>query len=107
MMNDPMVLEAARALSTLLTEKFTQSDQAIVEAFKRIVCRELKTEEKQLLQNYYDTELKHFQTNPKDAASILDVGEYPMPPRAITPQNAALMQVIISLYNLEETITKS
>ena len=107
MMNDPMVLEAARVLSTLLTEKFTQSDQAIVEAFKRIVCRELKTEEKQLLQNYYDTELKHFQTNPKDAAAILDVGEYPMPPRAITPQNAALMQVIISLYNLEETITKS
>lgn len=74
MMNDPMVLEAARVLSTLLTEKFTQSDQAIVEAFKRIVCRELKTEEKKLLQNYYDTELKHFQTSPKDAAAILDVG---------------------------------
>ena len=107
MMNDPMILEAARVLSTRLSEKFTQSDQAIGEAFKRIVCRELKTEEKELLQNYYNTELKHFQTNPKDAAAILDVGEYPILPRAITPQNAALMQVIISLYNLEETITKS
>jgi hypothetical protein len=107
MMNDPMVLEAARVLSTRLSEKFTQSDLAINEAFKRIVCRELKTEEKELLQNYYDTELKHFQTNPKDAAAILDVGEYPIHPRAITPKNAALMQVIISLYNLEETITKS
>jgi len=30
-----------------------------------------------------------------------------MDPKAITPQNAALMQVIVSLYNLEETITKS
>ena len=107
MMNDPMILEASRVLATRLSEKFTKSDQAISEAFKRIVCRELKSEEKKLLQNYYDTELKHFQTNPKDAAAILDVGEFPMPPRAFTPQNAALMQVIISLYNLEETITKS
>jgi hypothetical protein len=107
MMNDPMVLEAARVLATKLSEKYTKSDLSINEAFKRIVCRELKTEEKELLQNYYDTELKHFQTNPKDAAAILDVGEYPIHPRAITPQNAALMQVIVSLYNLEETITKS
>jgi hypothetical protein len=67
----------------------------------------LKSEENELLQNYYNSELKHFQSNPKDAASILDVGEYPINPRAITPQNAALMQVIVSLYNLEETITKS
>jgi hypothetical protein len=35
------------------------------------------------------------------------VGEYPMQTKAITAQNAALMQVIVSLYNLEETITKS
>ena len=71
------------------------------------MCRELKSEENQLLQNYYRAELKHFQTNPKDAAAILDVGEFPIHPQAITPQNAALMQVIVSLYNLEETITKS
>jgi hypothetical protein len=107
MMNDPMVLEASRVLATKLSEKYSNSDQAITEAFKRIVCRELKSEENQLLQNYYSAELKHFQTTPKDAAAILDVGEFPIHPQAITPQNAALMQVIVSLYNLEETITKS
>lgn len=107
MMNDPMVLEASRVLATTLSEKYTSADQAITEAFKRIVCRELKSEEYELLQHYYQTELSHFQMNPKEAAKILAIGEYPIHSKAISPENAALMQVIVSLYNLEETITKS
>jgi hypothetical protein len=107
MMNDPMVLEAARVLSTLLTEKHKEPELAINEAFKRIVCRELKSTEKSLLLDYYAAELTHYKSNPKEVALTLDVGEYPMQPKAITAQNAALMQVIVSLYNLEETITKS
>lgn len=107
MMNDPMVLEAARVLSTRLAEKNKEPELSITEAFKRIVCRDLKDSEKSLLLNYYATELAHYQSHPKDVALTLDVGEYPMAPKAITAQNAALMQVIVSLYNLEETITKS
>ena len=107
MMNDPMVLEASRVLSTQLTQKYKDPSQAIAEAFKRIVCRDLKNKEKDLLMAYYEAELSHYQAMPQEAALALEVGEYPMDPKAITPQNAALMQVIVSLYNLEETITKS
>lgn len=107
MMNDPMILEAARILSTKLTEKHKDHEKAIEEAFKRIVCREMKSKEKSLLLDYYESELDHYQTHPEEAEKTLDVGEYPMNPAAVTPQNAALMQVIMSLYNLEETITKS
>lgn len=107
MMNDPMILEASRVLSTKLTEKISDPELAIEEAFKRIVCREMKSKEKSLLLDFYESELAHYQTNPEEAKKTLDVGEYPMNEAAMTPQNAALMQVIVSLYNLEETITKS
>jgi hypothetical protein len=107
MMNDPMILEASRVLSTKLTEKHADPELAIEEAFKRIVCREMKSKEKSLLLDFYESELAHYQTNPEEAKKTLDVGEYPMNETAMTPQNAALMQVIVSLYNLEETITKS
>lgn len=107
MMNDPMILEASRVLSTKLTEKHSEPEPAIEEAFKRIVCREMKSKEKSLLIEFYESELAHYQTNPEEAKKSLDVGEYPMNEDAMTPQNAALMQVIVSLYNLEETITKS
>lgn len=107
MLNDPMILEASRVLSTKLTEKHSDGALAIEEAFKRIVCREMKAKEKSLLIDFYESELKHYQLQPQETKKILDVGEYPMNPAAFTPQNAALMQVIVSLYNLEETITKS
>jgi hypothetical protein len=106
MMNDPMVLEASRVLATKLSESYSGSE-AIEEAFKRIVCREMKSSEKKLLSEYYESQLDEFNANPELAKKALDVGEYPMNDKAITPENAALMQVIVSLYNLEETITKS
>lgn len=106
MMNDPMVLEAARVLATKISEKYQEED-AIQEAFKRIVCREMKSEEKDLLSDYYQEQLAEFKANPENARKALDVGEFPMNEKAITPENAALMQVIMTLYNLEETITKS
>lgn len=107
MMNDPMVLEASRVLSTKLSESHQDPEKAIEEAFKRIVCREMKSKEKSLLLDYFESELRHYESHPDEVKKTLDVGEYPMNPGAMTPQNAALMQVIVSLYNLEETITKS
>jgi hypothetical protein len=107
MMNDPLILEASRVLATKLSEKHPDEEVAITEAFKRIVCREMKSEEKDLLMEYYQSQMEEFTSNPENAKKVLDVGEYPMDEKAITPKTAALMQVIVSMYNLEETITKS
>jgi hypothetical protein len=106
MMNDPMVLEASRVLATKLSENYDE-EAAISEAFKRIVCREMKSKEKDLLLDFYQSQLEEFKSDPEKAKQALDVGEYPMNEKAITPENAALMQVIVTMYNLEETITKS
>lgn len=106
MMNDPMVLEASRVLAAALLGKHTQTEDAVQEAFVRILCRPIKEKESDLLISYYEDQLDRFDANPDQIRSTLEVGEYPLNPEDINAKTAALMQVIVSLYNLEETITK-
>jgi len=106
MLNDPLVLEASRVLATRLTAAHPDPDAAIEEAFKRIVCRFPDKNEISLLTAYYQEELDRFQSAPEDAVKVLSVGEFPMKEEK-TAEIAALMHVVVALYNLEETITKT
>lgn len=106
MMNDPMVLEASRVLASKLWDKYNDSDEAINEAFVRILCRPMKPEEKDLLEGYFEDQMERFQSHQDQVLATLEVGDYPLEKEDINPKTAALMQVIVSLYNLEETITK-
>jgi hypothetical protein len=106
MMNDPMVLEASRVLASNLWEKYSDSNEAINEAFVRILCRPMKAEEKDLLEDYYEGQIERFTNHQDQVQATLEVGDYPLEKEDINPKTAALMQVIVSLYNLEETITK-
>ncbi|NVJ85375.1 MAG: DUF1553 domain-containing protein [Algoriphagus sp.] len=107
MMNDPMVLEASRVLATTILQKHTEIESTVEEAFVRILCRPIKDQESDLLVSYYEDQLNRFESNPDQILPTLLVGEYPLDSEAINSKTAALMQVIVSLYNLEETITKS
>ncbi len=107
MMNDPMVLEASRVLASNLLNENPDGVNAIEMAFKRIVCREMSDKEKSILSGYYKDQLNRFTENPDQVKPTLEVGEYPLDEKNIKPETAALMQVIVSMYNLEETITKS
>ncbi|RAI91612.1 PSD1 and planctomycete cytochrome C domain-containing protein [Algoriphagus yeomjeoni] len=107
MMNDPMILEASRVLAGKMWEENREEEKAIATSFKRIVCRDLTSKEKSILLSYYEDQLERFKENPDQIVSSLSVGEYPLEEKNINPETAALMQVIVSIYNLEETITKS
>ena len=106
MLNDPMVLEAARVLASELNDKHSDAEAAIEEAFKRILCRPMKASEASLISDYFEDQLERFESEPETIKPTLAVGEYPLREEDINPRTAALMQVIVSLYNLEETITK-
>ncbi|MAN87925.1 MAG: hypothetical protein CL555_14175 [Algoriphagus sp.] len=106
MLNDPLILEASRVLASRLMTPETESKNAIEEAFLRILCRPMSSKESKLLMSYYDDQLERFQSNPSQVKESLEVGEYPLEEKHINAKTAALMQVIVSLYNLEETITK-
>ena len=105
MMNDPVVLEASRVLGARLLKENSQIKDKITKAFRLIVSRKPNEKEITLLTNYFSGQLKTLKT--EDAEELLAVGEYPQPEIKNKKILAAMMQVISTLYNLEETITKS
>lgn len=105
MMNDPTVLEASRVLAAKLLEQTSDTKTKITEAFRLIVCRKPLEKELEVLTNYYNKEVSTLTA--ATAEKALAVGEYPLPPKTDRIQLAAMMRVISTIYNLEETITKS
>lgn len=108
MMNDPVILEASRVLAGRLLANGNQTDtDRITEAFRRILCRPPQEKEKELLLGYLESEAVRYGKSPALAEKFLNAGEYPAAPNTDKTRQAALMSVVHSLYNLEETITKN
>lgn len=105
MMNDPAVLEASRVLAAKLLNEKTEAKDKIVEAFRLIVCRVPQPKELEVLEKYYNAEAQRL--DEKAAKKIVAVGEFPQDETVDKKQQAALMRVITTIYNMEETITKS
>jgi hypothetical protein len=105
MENDPTVLEAARVLAAKLLQEKSDSKAKIYKAFRLIVCRKPNEQEIEILDGYYNDQLKS--TGKKDAAKLLNVGEYPIPANMDKVTLAAMMKVVSTIYNLEEAITKT
>ena len=106
MLNDPLVLEASRVLAEKLIANYKDEKSAIDEAFVRILGRLPKSEEEKLLKAFYVEELSRFQEDPDIAVNTLMVGDSPAA-KMEEIRTAALMQVIVAIYNLEETLTKT
>ncbi|HVY73393.1 MAG TPA: PSD1 and planctomycete cytochrome C domain-containing protein [Puia sp.] len=107
MLNDPTVMEASRVLATRLDNESSPAQDKIIKAFRLIVCRKPAAEELKLLEDFYQDQLKAYSADKRDAVKLLSVGEYKLEAKAEPAADAALMQTITTLYNLEETITKS
>ena len=105
LMNDPTVLEASRVLGAKLLENKHPFKDKLSQAFRAIVCRKPNEKELVLLDNYYNLLAKSM-TKAK-AEKLLKVGEYPIKPQLDKVQLASLMQVIASIYNLEETFSRT
>jgi mono/diheme cytochrome c family protein len=107
MLNDPLVLEASRVLANNLISEGKADEEAIKEAFFRILCRAPKEEELALLLEYHDEELKRFKQQPEIILETVEAGEFPLDQYSDRPETAALMQVVVAIYNVEEAITKT
>jgi hypothetical protein len=105
MMNDPTVLEASRVFAARLLNENSETEYTIRKAFRSIVSRKALDKEVKILSDYYVKKLKTM--DEKKAARLLAVGEYPQDEKVNKIKQAALMQVIVTIYNLEETITKT
>jgi hypothetical protein len=107
MMNDPHVLEGARVLAErLMTEPGNITDK-ISTAFQLIICRRPDAEELQLLEGHFKEESDQFAADPAGAAALLRSGEHPQASVENVTTLAALMQVVHTIYNLEEALMKT
>ncbi|KXK30526.1 MAG: cytochrome C-containing protein [Bacteroidetes bacterium OLB12] len=107
LMNEPLMLEASRVLAERLIQEKSSTEEKIKKAFLLIVCRQSKKEEFDLLASYYKSEKEKFQQSPNKAKSFIAIGEYPHEKIEDVVSLAALMQVIQTIYNMDETITKT
>lgn len=107
MMNDPAVLEASRVLSEKLVAVNGNAKDNIHKAFRLIVCRKPTEKEMMILEGYYNEELTVYQQNKADAIKIITAGESQINAEVDVIKTAALMKTITTIYNLEETITKT
>jgi hypothetical protein len=107
MLNDPQILEASRVLSQKLIVKHSDAGKRLEEAFRRILCRKPSDRELDVLRAYHEKELQRFNASRERAERFIRAGEYPHDEKVNAAEQAALMQVIHTMYNLEETSTKS
>lgn len=105
MMNDPTVLEASRVLAGILLRESKDLDFMIQKAFRMIVCRHPSSKEMEILKNYYGKSIQSLAD--ADAQKLLRQGEYPQAKGLEAKPWAALMQVIATIYNMEETLSKT
>ncbi len=108
MMNDPMVIEASRVLgSDLLKQVGIPNKEKLEKAFRLIIGRTPEPEEMAILERYHIDQLEKFGKAPSLSEKIIDVGQFPMDKSMPAPELAAMMQVIQTIYNMEEALTKS
>jgi hypothetical protein len=106
MLNDPLILEASRVFSEKLMLQDLTSTQKIYAAFRSIACRKPTEDELKILTAYFEEEKVKYSNNLDVAREFISAGEYPHADIQDIDALAALMQVVHTIYNLEESITK-
>ncbi len=107
LLNEPLMLEASRVFAERLMLEQSTTEDKVKKAFQSIVCRQPRKEELTLLLNYFEEEKAGFQQSPDKAKKFVEAGEYPHEKINDVISLAALMQVVQTIYNMDEAITKT
>ncbi len=107
LLNDPVILEASRVFAERLMNEPSSPEEKIKKAFLSVICREPKPEELKILVGYFEDEKRKFDVTKEKAQQLINTGEYPHSEIKDIESLASLMQVIHTIYNMEEAITKT
>jgi len=107
LMNDPQVLEASRVLAQKLLKENHSMEVNIEKAFRKIVSRKPSPKEMDILNSYYASEEAGFRKNKSNAEKFILAGEYPVDKSIDAIQLATLMQIIHTIFNMDESETNS
>ena len=103
-LNDPLFVEAAQGLATIILQRGPEDDEALLEyGFRRCVSRKPDGSEREFLMRFLRKEQDRFQENPQLARALLPrSGSKDFKPW----QFAAWFSLARVLLNLDETITR-
>jgi hypothetical protein len=82
-------------------------DQKIEKAFQLILCRQARSEELSILKDYFGNEQKFLSSHTPAAGELIKAGEFKHEKIEDKTSLAALEEVIMTIYNMDEAITKS
>ena len=107
LMNDPQFVEAARMCGErIMKESGPGPEHRIDFAFKLLIGRPARLEEKEKMLSLYGQELQAFQLDPKRAQQWLSVGEHPVDQNLDSKELAAFTTVASTLMNFDEFVMK-
>ncbi|WP_128548682.1 DUF1553 domain-containing protein [Larkinella soli] len=112
-LNDPQFVEAARVLAQRIlgangtASGATDPEPAAIDfMFRAVTSRPARPAEVELMKRLYSEELADFRKNPKRAAELLTVGEYPVEKAVPATELAAWTVVASTIMNMDEAIIK-
>lgn len=98
-LNDPVFIESAQKLATMMQKRGKTADQQIQAGFRQVLQRNPTSKKLAVLMELYRKAETYYQQHPTDAQKFLVSKE-------ATPQLAALTVTANTLLNLDEVITK-
>jgi hypothetical protein len=106
-LNDPQFVEASRVLAERMIRLGGATPEArITYAYRALTSRSPRPQEVALLKDLYAQEQADFAKNPKRAAALLTVGEYPFD-KTLNPTELAANAVVAStIMNFDEFVIK-
>jgi hypothetical protein len=106
-MNDPVYVEAARALaSRVLHDGGSSLREQVTFAFRLVLARPPRAEEIKVLEKTFREQHERFASERTAADSLLAIGESPRPKDLDSADLAAMTGVANVLLNLNETLTR-
>jgi len=108
LMNDPIFVEAARALAqNMMMSGGATLPSQVDWAFLHATGRAARPDEQQILAKLFQQSLAEFRSKPQAAKELLAIGEAPRASQLSGPQLAAMTNVARAILNLHEVITRN
>ncbi|MBB6051183.1 DUF1553 domain-containing protein [Armatimonas rosea] len=105
-LNDITWVEASRVLAEKLMLESANPNQRLTSAFRRICARRPSARELDILRSSYERTRVAYELDPEQATAFLSMGESKRNPNLALAEHAALSQVCLSIFNLDEALTK-
>jgi hypothetical protein len=107
LLNDPVLVEAARVLAQLLLSRSSQTDGERIDVlYRKALARLPRDKEREALVSFLAAQRAYFRDRPSDAERLLHVGNAPRPAALAEPELAAWTGLCRVVLDLHETITR-